>query len=150
MAHLAPFVQTLAPVVVAQVVATLDAHLADAAKQMPLARDVVADAEALDGRTDGDDLAGEFVADDARRLDAVLRPRVPVVDVQVRTADAGAKDANEDVVEARLRDRHFFEPQSLLASAFDDRSHCPRHLVASALSVHAGACRRPSRREHAR
>ena len=47
------------------------------------------------------DLADELVTDDERRLDRLLRPGIPVGDVQVRAADAGLADADPDVVDAR-------------------------------------------------
>ena len=52
----------------------------------------------------------------------LLRPVVPFVDVQIGAADAGAVDADQDVVDADLRFGNVFEPQPgsalLLTSAF--------------------------------
>ena len=39
-----------------------------------------------------DDLADELMADDHRHGDGLLRPGVPVVDVQIGAANAGAID----------------------------------------------------------
>ena len=46
------------------------------------------------------DLADEFVADDHRNGNCASRPFVPFIDVNIGSADAGAVDANQDVVDA--------------------------------------------------
>ena len=57
--------------------------------------------EALDVVAGLHDHADELVADDHRRLDGLLGPGVPVVDVHVRAADRGLLDLDQDVVDAR-------------------------------------------------
>ena len=68
--------------------------------------------EVVDVGADFDDLADELVADDHRHGDGLLRPGVPVVDVEVGAADAGAKDLDEHVVDADLRFRDVFQPKA--------------------------------------
>ena len=80
-----------------------DVRLAAAALQAVSAGDVhfggdeVADLDAGDQFADGGDRARELMAGDVGRLDARLRPLVPVVDVQVGSADRGGFDSHEDV-----------------------------------------------------
>ena len=57
-----------------------------------------------------DDFPDELVADDETWLDGVLRPLVPRVDVEVGAADAGAKDADEDLARTGLRPRNVLQP----------------------------------------
>ena len=50
-----------------------------------------------------DDVARELVADDERRAAAAARPVVPLVDVDVGAADAGAPHADQHLVVADRR-----------------------------------------------
>ena len=52
---------------------------------------------------DLEDLADELVADDERRLDRPLGPRIPARDVEVRAADPRLADPDPDVVDAHRR-----------------------------------------------
>ena len=52
-----------------------------------------------------DDLAGIFVADRHRRRDRLLRPLVPVEDMDVGAADAGLVDLDQHVVRPDLGHR---------------------------------------------
>jgi hypothetical protein len=54
----------------------------------PFAGDTLADLQALHAAAERGDLAHELVADHHRHRDGGLRPRVPVMDVQVGAADA--------------------------------------------------------------
>src|SRR6185436_996176 len=62
--------------------------------------------EVVDVAADLEDLADELMPDDERRVDRVLRPWIPVGDVQVGTADARLVNADPTVVDRhpRLRD----------------------------------------------
>ncbi len=51
--------------------------------------DEVAGDEGCDFAADGDDFASEFMTKDTRNGHAALRPRIPLVDVQVCTTDGG-------------------------------------------------------------
>ena len=86
-----------------------DVRVAGAAEQAASVDDVALRGHAIalvdvgDETADSHDVAGELVPDDDRRLDAPLRPVVPVVDVHVGAAHAGAPDANQDFVVADRR-----------------------------------------------
>src|SRR5205085_11573763 len=75
---------------------------APAADHVPFPADELPWMEVADVRSDGDDLADELVADHERRPHRLLRPFVPVEDVQVGAADAGPIDADQHVVDADL------------------------------------------------
>src|SRR5262249_17932635 len=62
---------------------------------VPLAAHPVADLEAGDLGAELGDLAHELVPDHHRDLDGLLRPRVPVPDVNVGAADAGLADLDQ-------------------------------------------------------
>src|SRR5262249_29253674 len=93
-----------------------------------LAADQVAGAEVIDVGADLDDLADELVADDHGHGDGPAGPVVPLVDVDVGAADAGALDADQDVVDADSRPRHVLPPQRRLRLALTARFR--RHTLA--------------------
>src|SRR5262249_43461023 len=70
-----------------------------------------------------DDLANKLVADRHKHKDGLLRPFVPLVDVNVDAADAVFEDANEHVVDADLGLLDILEPESGFAVAFDQSFH---------------------------
>ena len=80
--------------------------------------------KSVDVGADGfDDLADELVADRHGHGNGLLRPVVPLVDVHVGAADAGAQHADQDVVDADFGDGDILEPQAGLALAFDQSFH---------------------------
>ena len=95
--------------VLAEVPAAGQAVAADPADDVALAVDQVALLEALDGGAHLLDDADELVADHHGRLDRLLGPVVPVVDVDVGAADGGLLDPDQDVVRRPGRAR---EPRS--------------------------------------
>ena len=97
--------------VLAQMPPAGEAVAAAAADDVAFAADDVAGVEVVDVRADLDDPADELVADDHRHRDRLLRPGVPVVDVHVGAADAGAQHLDQHVVDAEPRDRDLFEPE---------------------------------------
>ena len=99
----------------AEVPAPGHAVAAAAAHEVPLAADDVAGREVVHVRADRDDLADELVADDHRHRDRALRPGVPVVDVQIGAADAGAQHADQHVVDADLGLGRVDEPDARAA-----------------------------------
>ena len=116
----------------AQVPAAGEAVAAAAADDVALAADEVAGREVGDVAADLDDLADELVADDERRLDRLLRPRIPGVDVQVRAADAGLVDADQDVVDAHRRLGHVAQLEARAGRGLDQGVHArsvPRCVV---------------------
>src|SRR5439155_19632081 len=57
-------------------------------------------------------LTHELVADHQRRLDCVLRPLVPALDVEVRAADPGAENAKQHLARPGLRLGDVLQPQA--------------------------------------
>src|SRR3546814_6854903 len=90
---------------------------------MALGRNPLADRVAAHAGSDLDDAADEFMADHQPGLDRALAPLVPQVDVQVRTADGGFLELDQDLVRARLRDRDLLHPDALGRFALDQRLH---------------------------
>jgi hypothetical protein len=100
-----------------------EAVAAATADDVPFAADDVAGAEVLHIGPDFDDASDEFVADYHRNGDRLLSPVIPVVDMHVGAADAGAEHLDEDVVDANRRLGDIFEPQADCTVLFDQRFH---------------------------
>src|SRR6185437_10732526 len=75
-----------------------------AAGHVHLRRDEVAFLDAGDLGAHRSYHAAEFVPGDERRMNAALRPGVPVIDVQVGAADRGYFDFDQNVGQADLGD----------------------------------------------
>ena len=90
-----------------------DVRFADAALQalaaghVHLGGDEIAFLHAGDLVADGLHRAAELVSGNERRMNAALRPLVPVVNVQVGAADGGDLDLDQDVGAAELRFGNF-------------------------------------------
>src|SRR5262245_55710765 len=89
-----------------------EAVAAAPAHDVPFARDDVADFEVRDIGPDFDDGPDELMPDDERHGDGLLRPGIPLVDVQVSPADAGPQHFDEDVIDADGRYGHCIEPDA--------------------------------------
>src|SRR5579862_8731481 len=92
----------------------------------------VAFLDAGDLVAEGGDLATEFVPGNERRVDPVLRPAVPVVDVQIGTANGGNLNLDEDFVTTEGGDLHLTNIRTGRGLGLDHRQHCsfarcPRH-----------------------
>src|SRR5436309_119925 len=96
---------------------------ATATDDVPFAGDDLADVEVRHIGADLDDGANEFMADDERDGNGLLGPGVPLVDVQVGAADAGAQDLDEDVVDADGGERDVVEPNADFTFGFDQGFH---------------------------
>ena len=94
-----------------------------AADDVTFAGNEIARRKTFHAIADALDHADKFMADDHRHRDRFLRPRVPVVDVNVGSADRCFLDPNENLVAANFRNRNFLEPQSGLGFALHDRLH---------------------------
>ena len=79
--------------------------------------------EVVDIGADRDDLPYKLMADHQGNRDCPLRPRVPVVDVNVCAADSGPENAHEDVVDADRRFGDVLQPQPLFGAGFDEGFH---------------------------
>ena len=79
---------------------------------MPLAADDLARMKVGHVRADLDDLTDELMPDSHRDRDRFLSPRVPLVDVDVGAANAGAVHFDQDVVDSVFRLGNILKPQS--------------------------------------
>ena len=107
----------------AQVAPAGEAVAAAAADHVAFAADDVAREEIGHIGADRLNPADELVADRHGHGNGLLRPLVPLVDVDVGAADAGLQHANQHVVDADLGNRDVLEPQAWLALAFDQCFH---------------------------
>ena len=67
-----------------------------------LAGNALANVQSGDARAKLGDLADVFMADGHGRLDVLLRPWIPVINMYVRAADGGLVDLDEDLTGAGL------------------------------------------------
>ena len=81
-----------------------------AAGYMHLGRDEVAFLHAGNFVAEGHNFAAEFVSGNQRRMDAVLSPAVPVINMKVSAADASAQDSDQNIVDADGRLGYVLEP----------------------------------------
>jgi len=102
------------------------------ANNMPFPANEVSGIKVRDVRSDPDDFAGKFVPDDERDANCGPRPVIPVVDMHVGAANAGAQYANLDVIDAGLGLGHIFEPQAAGFAAFYEGFHSRRPQAQSA------------------
>src|ERR1700674_5165598 len=100
-----------------------------AVRDVAFGRHALADAHAANGGADRGDDAHEFMPDDQRRAQAVLRPRVPGPDVRVGAADAGLEHADEHVVGTDRGNRHFAQSHAGTGPLFDECTHAARDVV---------------------
>lgn len=107
----------------AQVPTTGKAVAAVAADNVPFATDDFAGVEVVNVRTDPDDLPDEFMANDHRHRDCLLCPFVPVVNVDIGTADTGLVHPDEDIVDPDGRLGDILHPQADFAMLFDEGFH---------------------------
>jgi hypothetical protein len=98
--------------------AAVEAHPAG---DMALGRDEVAGAHVFDSGADVDDGAGELVPQGQRWPNALRRPGVPVVDVEVGPTDAGGLDLHEHLVRPRTGNRNLHELESGAPPQLPDR-----------------------------
>ena len=102
----------------AEVPAAGEAVAAATADDVAFAADELADREIGDVGADGYDFSDELVADDEALADRGLGPGVPIVDVEVGSADAGVEDADFDVVNAHLGLGYVLKPETTFVAAF--------------------------------
>jgi hypothetical protein len=107
----------------AEMAAAGEAVAATSADDVAFSADELANSDVGDIGADFNDLADELVADDEAGGNGGAGPRVPVVDVEIGTADTGGENANFDVVDADLRLRDLFEPEAALGPAFYECLH---------------------------
>jgi hypothetical protein len=93
------------------------------ADNMALTRNALPNRELRDVRAHLGDLACIFMADDHRDRDGPLRPLIPSVDVDIRTADPGLVDLDENVIRSDLRNPPFVKPEPGFGGCFDKSFH---------------------------
>lgn len=100
---------------------TLARHTVSAASadEMAFNADDVADCEIDDVRADINEFADEFVADGRRNFDRALRPCVPIVNMQVGSADAAAFDTDHYIINAHFGHGNIFYPKTGFGLAFN-------------------------------
>jgi hypothetical protein len=79
----------------------------------------IAGKEVVDTLPDLDNLTYKFVPNRHRHRDGLLCPLVPLVDVNVGTADSGVSHAHQHIVDANGGLVNLFQPQSPLSPAFN-------------------------------
>ena len=94
---------------------------------MAFARTALADGQAFDVAAQFHDFPGEFVAGHKRDGDGLLRPVVPVPDVDVGAADAGLVDADQHVIGADLGHGPGFHPEAGLGFGLGQDLHFVGH-----------------------
>src|SRR5579875_2930606 len=107
----------------AEVTPAGEAVAAVSTDDVTLAADSVARPEVRDIGADFNNFADEFVSDNQGNGDGALRPRVPLVDVEVGTANACGEDANFDVVGANFRLGNLFEPEPTFGAGLHQSFH---------------------------
>src|SRR6185437_9364743 len=127
----------------AQVAPARKAITAAPADHVAFAANQVTGKEVIDIGADGDDFTHELMPDRHGHGDGFARPFVPLIDVQVRTADPGVPHAHQHVVNADCGVWYFFEPQAALGLAFYQGLHGQPPSVEAWFSpviYHLGAC----------
>jgi hypothetical protein len=107
----------------AQVPPSRQAVPAAATDHMPLAAHDVAGIEVVDVRAHLDDLPDKFVPNGHRHRNRLLRPGVPLVDMNVCATDAGISNANQNVVDSDGRLSNLFQPEASFRTALYQGFH---------------------------
>ena len=82
-----------------------------AADDVPFTGNEIARRKAFDPSADALHHADKFMPDDHWHRDRLLRPRIPVVNMDVGAADRGFFDPDEHVIVPHLRHRDFLQPE---------------------------------------
>src|SRR5579864_7471339 len=90
-------------------------------------RDEIAFLDARDLISKGRHLTAELVARDERWVDALLRPAVPLVNVQVSTADRRNFHLNQNVIASERGNLHLSNLRPGCSFCFYDCKHFVRH-----------------------
>src|ERR1700690_2203845 len=94
-----------------------------AAGDVAFAGHAVAGTEAAHFAADLDDLAGEFMAHGHRHRDGLLRPRIPVVKMDVRAANGGAVPLDQYIVVPHGGFGNILHPDAGFRACFDQSFH---------------------------
>ena len=99
-----------------------------AADDVSLGRHELPDLELGDALSHGHDFARELVADDDRRVDASLRPAVPIGDMQIGAADPRVADRDQHLTRSRAGLGDGSDAEAGGARLLHDGLHCIRHV----------------------
>src|SRR5689334_22287740 len=72
---------------------------------------------------DLNDLANKLMTNDHRHRNRFFGPVIPIVDVYVRAANAGAQHADQNIVDSDTGLRNVLQPQSLFRMRLDESLH---------------------------
>src|SRR5580700_7163287 len=97
------------------------------ASNVALAGNEIASGEPFHAISNQIDSPDEFVPDRHRHWDRLLRPRVPIIYMNIGPADRGLEHADEHVVIANFWNGNFFEPKPELGFALHHRLHLLLH-----------------------
>ncbi len=90
---------------------------------MRLRRDTITELQAFRAFSKLDDFARELVTEDIRRIDTRGCPRIPLIDMHVRSTDRCCLDSNQDFPTTRYGYRYFFQCRTESALFFDECTH---------------------------
>src|SRR5579871_6035928 len=96
---------------------------APAANYVPLAAHNVAWKEVVDVRPDLYDFSHKFVPDRHRHMNGLLCPLVPLIDMNVGSADTRIAHADQHIIDANRGCRNILKPESALRLALHQCLH---------------------------
>ena len=96
---------------------------ANTTDQMPLARDAHALFKALDLTAKLNNVPSKFMPDHHRYGNGLLRPLVPLVNVQVRSTNTDPVDLDKDVMRSNFRPGYFLQPKTFPCFLLNEGFH---------------------------
>lgn len=115
----------------AEVPATGEAVTAVTANNMPFARDELAQRKSSHARTDIGHGADIFMTNDERRFDGPLRPRVPLINMHIRSTNRGFLNLDQDIIQARRGHGYFGHDEAGSGRGLNDGAHFGGHKKGS-------------------
>ncbi len=94
---------------------------ANTARDVALCGDTISDIETLDFSTAFNDFAAEFMADGEWHGNCFTGPVVPLINMNIGSANGRAADFDQNVVVSRLRFVDIFKPETTFGLRFDQR-----------------------------
>lgn len=115
----------------AEVPATREAVAAVTANNMPFARDELAQRKPSHARTDIGHGADIFMTNDEGRLDGPLRPRVPLINMHIRSTNRGFLNLDQHIIQARRGHGYFGHDEAGSGRGLNDGAHFGGHIKGS-------------------
>ena len=100
--------------VLAKMTAAREAVAAAPADNVTFRADDLSRVKIIHVRAGSHHFTDKFMPHNHRHRDRLLRPRIPFIDMQVRSADSCLVDFDENIIDANFRLRDILEPQSPL------------------------------------